>query len=165
MCIMVFAHFILLQVMWLCPMTLVLGLIPRDLGRRYPQHWLMHTTSTHWECRYVSECVVCLSPLHSPLAPFLIPLFLLLTSSSLVYTPPHLTPDSPRSPLLLIPPPPHSLPTPSSIFAPSLLTPYPTLPPSYPLSLSFFSLSLSLPPFPRNAVSVKKSGQPRSSPR
>ena len=51
----------------------------------------------------------------------------------------------------------HSLATPSSIFAPSLLTPYPTLPPSYPLSLSFFSLSLSLSPsFPQECGVSKK---------
>ena len=139
---------LLLQVMWLHPMTSLPGSAPRDLGRRYPQLWHMHMISTHWECRYVGELVVCLSPLHSPLASFRISFL-----SSLHF---------------FLPTPPDFQPPPHSFSFPFYFVPNISLSPFSLLSLSFLSLSpfsLSLPPFPRNVVSVIKSGQPRSSPR
>ena len=118
---------LLLQVMWLRPMTSLPGSAPRDLGRRYPQLWHMHMISTHWECRYVGENVVCLSPLHSPLASFRISFL-----SSLHFflpTPPDFQP------------PPHSFSFPF-YFVPNIsLSPFSLL----SLSLPFLPLSPSFP--------------------
>ena len=129
------------------PMTSPPGSVPRDWGRHYPLHWHMHTTSMHWECRYVSE-------LSAP-PPLLLPPSLLISYPTL---PPSYPPLSPSSSSLLL----------SSSF--SLLLPPPLSPsfsPPPPLSLLFLSLfslslslspsSLSLPPYPQEcSVSDKE---------
>ena len=161
---------ILLQVMRVRPMTSPPGSVPRDWGRHYPLHWHMHTTSMHWECRYVGElsapppCFFLLPFLfytqHSFLPPLSLPP-LFIPPSLFLLLPPPLSPSflSPSflSPSLSLPPPslspsslPLSLPSLTSL-SPSLLPP--SLPPP---SLSPSSLPLSLPPLQECSVSDKE---------
>ena len=142
---------ILLQVMRVRPMTSPPGSVPRDWGRHYPLHWHMHTTSMHWECRYVGE-------LSAP-PPLLLPPSLLILYPTL---PPSYPPLSlpplfiPPSLFLLLPPP-----LSPSFLSPSFLSPSLSLPPP---SLSLFPLSLPPPSLSPSSLPLSLLSSSLSSP-